>query len=237
LFSKKEGEEMKVLILLLSVLCWMLIAVAVVRADVEIEAISVKSDYQYKDADITMSISQQKSIFRRAIKRLRAKRIPVKAGRFNIINDPFPNLRPTSDLNVIYNEFSAYYYYLIERGLRKSGTVTHIIAPPHIVDQSKYIGGVALVCSVKNGGVSYSNASQWSSYGFTRYPHSHNALLHEVMHALGADHINAVNVMHENASQLVEDKIDAGLFKNYPDDAVLPILKESLVQINKCLKQ
>lgn len=126
--------------------------------------------------------------------------IVVKFGFFIVRRDPFPYFREEcNNVFCIEQEYSAYWHKF--GYLRKDGEVLHVIAPPVKVDGHLYIGGMASNC----GGFSYSNAETYNSNGEYRFIHSVNAAIHEIGHALGADHDDSgVNVMHSNASAYVK---------------------------------
>lgn len=228
---------MKAIILIISCLVWMLIFSAVAFSETRVNFLLVRTEYKDpRGFKIMMSIARQKRMARQLVQRARGRRIPLKLGKIIVISDIIPEIRPSGDLNIIFNEFSSYYHYSLDKGFVKPNQVFHVMTPPHIIDGHRYLGGVALQCSVKKGGFSYSNAVEWNTYGFTRYAHSLNAALHEILHTVGADHDNSNhNVMHEDASRKVEDYIEQGRYPLYPDDARLPINLLAYKQVRGCL--
>lgn len=215
----------------LVVLSWGLIFAVASAWCVPVNIVGVSSNYQQTGVPGSIALSRQlqEKVHRVAVKRLAAKGVPVELGWFISVSDPFPGFRVTNYLEVIYDEFSSWYFRATDKGYIANRTITHILAPPFIVNGRRFIGGVALQNSCRTGGFSYSNATPVNSSGVNRIPHSINAAMHEILHALGAEHNQSKpNVMHENASAELDKLIESGEARQ------LPILPETLKQLKRC---
>jgi len=180
----------------------------------------------------SMSQHFQVKAMTNAVDRLKRRGFIVSISSVRFVKDPFPMYRKVDNLYANANEFSAWYNQLKGEGaLSGVWETTHVLLPPYEYKGNLYIAGFALGCSVKNGGYSVSNAERFNSRGQKRFLHSVNAIVHELLHTFGADHINnSPNVMHENASQELEIKLSRGARR-------LPILHETITQVLSCLRK
>lgn len=222
-----RGIVLAVLLMLL----WGLIFAVVDAWCVPVNMVGVSSNYQQTGVQGSIALSRQlqEKVHRVAVKRLASRGVPVELGWFKAVSDPFPGFRVTNYLEVIYDEFSSWYFRANDKRYIANRSIAHILAPPFIVNGKRFIGGVALQNSCRTGGFSYSNATPVNSSGVNRIPHSINEAMHEILHALGAEHDQSKpNVMDENASLALDKLIIAGEARQ------LPILPETLKQLKRC---
>jgi len=83
--------------------------------------------------------------------------------------------------------------------------LVHFLVPPVIQDGRKWMTGVSSMKCASS--VSYSVVERFNSKGEDRWLHSASALIHEVGHGLGADHIDSPTVMNSGVLGLVKDKL------------------------------
>jgi len=217
-----------------SMLIWVLIfsVLSAFAQPVKINTIGVVSTQEVtgQSGPVSMPLQLQRKVARVSIKRVAARGINIVEGRFIAVQDPFPGFRFGSDVNVIFSEFSAWANRAAQMQLLKKREVLHVLAPPLVVNNIKYMGGAALVCSAPKGGYSYSNAMDINSRGANRVIHSIHGFMHEILHAIGANHIDATgNVMHPDALQQIESQISQGGKRQ------LTILNESRSQVHRCI--
>jgi hypothetical protein len=83
--------------------------------------------------------------------------------------------------------------------------LVHFLVPPVVQNGTKWMTGVSsMKCA---GSVSYSVIERTNSKGEDRYLHSLSAMVHEVGHGLGADHIDSPTVMNSGVLGLVKDRL------------------------------
>lgn len=154
---------------------------------------------------------------------LRTYGIRIKLGKLYKRLDPYPFYRSEcNNLDCFEAEFSAKYYEYNE--LRRDGELLHVIAPPVMVDGRLYYAGMSLQCSIANGAYSYSNAEKFNTAGDKRYRHSLNAMVHEILHTLGAQHDqSSANIMHEAASKYVTGRL-------------LPMNQKATNEVLRCMR-
>lgn len=94
---------------------------------------------------------------------------------------------------------------LARRRLSKRQRAIHFLVPPVVVNGVKWMSGVS---SMKcNSAISYSVIENFNSKGEARYLHSLSAMVHELGHGLGAEHIDTPTVMNSNVLGLVKDEL------------------------------
>lgn len=196
--------------IIISILIWTLAIKAF--ADYRLPMPIVKVNMTAVEGANSMDVATQKRAFNEALRDMRGEGFRVVKGKVEVRKDPFPIYRSSEDLGVIFQEFSSWYFLANALGLRKEMQVRHILAPPIEIGGSLYFGGLALECSVKKGGFSYSNAISFNVKGEARYKHTVNDIKHEIGHALGARHDQSnANTMHENASAELNQVIISGV--------------------------
>jgi hypothetical protein len=83
--------------------------------------------------------------------------------------------------------------------------LVHFLVPPVVHNGVKWMTGMsAMKCA---GSVSYSVIERENSKGEDRYLHSLSAMVHEIGHGIGADHIASPTVMNVGVLGLVKDKL------------------------------
>ena len=217
-------------LMLLAVL--MIMPMSAFAQPVKINTIGVVSTQEVtgQSGPVSMPLQLQRKVARVSIKRVAARGINIVEGKFTAVQDPFPGFRFGSDVNVIFSEFSAWANRAAQMQLLKKREVLHVLAPPLVVNNIKYMGGAALVCSAPKGGYSYSNAMDINSRGANRVVHSIHGFMHEILHAIGAYHSDvAGNIMHPDALSQIEAQIQQGGKRQ------LTILNESRAQVHRCI--
>lgn len=178
---------------------------------VPINMVGVVSDVRIDGERLSMPIQLQKKLHRVGVKRIANKGINISIGWFKQKLDPFKVYRVGNSLNVIFSEYSSWVYKAAELGYLEQKKVVHILAPPFIVGSGRFIGGVAAVCSARGYGMSYSNATLRNSKGLSRFIHSLHGFMHELLHALGAEHVEfPISIMHPDAALELDKQINAG---------------------------
>jgi hypothetical protein len=151
-------------------------------------------------------------------------------------------LNPINTTGRFLEEFLALYS-AYGRGLKR-GVSTMVTAPPWelgcvIVNSFPknctpwmagwaYTGSVIGIGSIK-GGFGYHTAMEFSSKGTSSYRRSLVIFIHELLHTLGANHIdNSANVMNVDAQ---------GEFAKIGASTLLPILPQSIEEIKRTLSK
>lgn len=83
--------------------------------------------------------------------------------------------------------------------------LVHFLVPPVVQNGVKWMTGVSSMRCASS--VSYSVIERTNSKGEDRYIHSAVALMHEVSHGLGANHIDSPTVMNSGVLGLVKDRL------------------------------
>jgi len=83
--------------------------------------------------------------------------------------------------------------------------LVHFLVPPVIQNGTKWMTGVSSMKCASS--VSYSVIERTNSKGEDRYLHSLSAMVHEIGHGIGADHIASPTVMNSGVLGLVKDKL------------------------------
>lgn len=122
-------------------------------------------------------------------------------------NDPIKLNRIADSDDIFFIEFTTWREILKERNITRPFTTTAVVAPPWIINGTRFMAGYAFKDSYYWGGYSYSNVHMFNSSGFSRYRHSVVGIIHEILHTLGCGHEDGPNIMHPNAfaeQQLIE---------------------------------
>lgn len=109
----------------------------------------------------------------------------------------------------------------------RNDVVKLVLLPPIYESGKFWLAGYASgTCTYKRlTTVAYSHGELFNQDGLDRWMHSINAMLHELLHILGAyHHDEELNVMHSNA-----------LYYVTPAGGVLPILQSTVQEVAACL--
>lgn len=144
-------------------------------------------------------------------------------------HDLYPNLK---NLPANVQRFYSWKMWLIKKGLMKRGRLTYLVFPPMPHSDGKlYIGGLSDgICEFKRFySFASGNAELKNQDGKPRFQHSCLIMAHELLHQLGAIHIDSSpNVMHLNALSFM------------PSEGswwALPILEETKARVRVCLQK
>lgn len=149
------------------------------------------------------------SVITRAKTHYRATaRIRLLARTIRYINEPAPQLITSPSNGLLYLNY-------LRNMLAGSypRRIKYVVGQPWIdaAGNSWILGYANTVCSVAPRriaySVAYSLAANYNHRGEPRYWHSLNALIHELGHALGAEHSSETTIMHANALSYVRDNI------------------------------
>lgn len=179
-----------------------------------------------------MSLKTHRRMIRNVAQDLRAAGIRVVRGKTVTKDDPFETFSSGRLYGEEYGdpwliEFN--YWDLKLSSTIPNWTVLYVASPPWwfgnkgsgwVDGGAPWYGGRAFQGRAKNGGIAYGSAAEIGAGGQSKYRQSLLIAKHEVLHSLGASHIDSArNVMHSNA-QAFQEVI-----------ANQPILKETVDQV------
>lgn len=187
------------------------------RADINVSLVHAKGPYSLTRGEILNGFKDIEAEFEPIFS-------PLHLVSLRSVRNPYQKLH--SDLNnrlSILLKWQTYFARVAKKRFRSSDEKIAIL-PPTFSFKTFWVWGYASAYCTRYG-VAVVAGTPTSFLGLDRRPHFKTALYHELLHLLGAKHINSEpNLMHSDALSFVDLK-------------KVPLLRETIDQVLKCIRR